>query len=209
MIAYASRTGTKRNLAALRDNGWRVLVSARGCHRNEGFRYSIDNGAWTSFQKNEPFDDGSFLKVLEKLGEGADWITVPDVVGVASASLEMTERWLPRLEQYERLLVCVQDGMTEQDVAPWLGRSCGVFLGGSTEWKLKTMRAWGDVAARRGCHYHVARVNSARRIFMARESGAHSIDGSSASRFSNSLPPLQRALKEPLLWKEREPVFGS
>ena len=31
MIAYASRTGTRRNLAALRAAGWRLLVSAAAC----------------------------------------------------------------------------------------------------------------------------------------------------------------------------------
>ncbi|MHC5194673.1 hypothetical protein ACYSUW_13060 [Pseudomonas frederiksbergensis] len=39
MIAYASRTGTKRNLEAMRQNGWRLLVSAKGVLRTEGFKY--------------------------------------------------------------------------------------------------------------------------------------------------------------------------
>ncbi len=56
MIAYASRTGTRRNLAALRDAGWRLMVSARGVLRTEGFPYGLDNGAWTAFQRDEPFD---------------------------------------------------------------------------------------------------------------------------------------------------------
>src|SRR5476651_1043647 len=30
IVGYASRTGTKRNLAALQDADWRLLVSARG-----------------------------------------------------------------------------------------------------------------------------------------------------------------------------------
>src|SRR3546814_4879783 len=50
VIAYASRTGTRRNLDALRDAGWRLMVSARGVLRTEGFPYELDNGAWTSFQ---------------------------------------------------------------------------------------------------------------------------------------------------------------
>lgn len=45
--AYASRTGTKRNLAALRAAGWGLFVSAAGVHRSEGFRFIIDNGAAT------------------------------------------------------------------------------------------------------------------------------------------------------------------
>jgi hypothetical protein len=30
LIAYAARTGTKRNLAGLRELGWRLLISAAG-----------------------------------------------------------------------------------------------------------------------------------------------------------------------------------
>jgi hypothetical protein len=41
MQMYASRTGTRRNLAALRAAGWRLLVSATGVHRHEGFCYML------------------------------------------------------------------------------------------------------------------------------------------------------------------------
>jgi hypothetical protein len=40
IIPYASRTGTRRNLDALRERGWRLLVSASGVLRTEGFRYA-------------------------------------------------------------------------------------------------------------------------------------------------------------------------
>lgn len=193
MIPYASRTGTRRNLEALRVNGWSLLVSARGPHRNEGFRYGIDNGAWTSHQKGEPFHDGAFLRVLAALGADAEWIVVPDVVGDRVASLRLTEQWLPRLEGFARLLVAVQDGMGLEDVSAWLGPRCGLFLGGSTEWKLRTMPSWGQVSREVSCYYHVARVNTVRRILMARRAGAHSIDGTSASRFAVNVPRLTAA----------------
>jgi hypothetical protein len=194
VIPYASRTGTRRNLAALRKYGWNLLVSARGPHRNEGFSYGIDNGAWTSFQKNEPFNDRAFFLVLERLGAEAEWIVVPDVVSNRRASLSMTERWLPRLEGYPRLLVSLQDGMDLFDVLPWLGPKVGIFLGGSTEWKLENMPRWGAVSRALRCYYHVARVNTVRRILAARRAGAHSIDGTSASRFSVNVPHLSDAV---------------
>lgn len=203
IVAYASRTGTRRNLEALRNAGWRLLVSAAGSHRSEGFRYCLDNGAWSSFQSGTAFDAERFQKLLDRMGDSADWIAIPDVVGNRSQSLKLSEEWLPKLSRYRRLLLCLQDGMTEDDVSPWLNASCGIFLGGSTEWKLSTMRKWGDVSFKRGCHYHVARVNSARRIYMARESGAHSIDGSSASRYSDTLDALDAAVKRPMLWTDR------
>lgn len=196
-MAYASRTGTRRNLAALRAAGWRLLVSARGALRSEGFPYALDNGAWTAFQRGEPFDVPAFEKAVALLGKGADWIVVPDKVADREASLAMAREWLPRLRGIAPLLFAVQDGMTEGDVPD----ECGVFLGGSTEWKLATMRQWGEFCRRTGRYYHVARVNTQRRIAQAKEAGAHSIDGSSASRFADSLPRLQRAMaQEAMVW---------
>ena len=44
--AFASRTGTKRNLAALRAAGWGLFVAAAGVHRHEGFRFWAENSAY-------------------------------------------------------------------------------------------------------------------------------------------------------------------
>ena len=73
VIGYASRTGTKRNLDALRAAGWRLLVSASGQLRNEGFRYALDNGAWSAYSQGRPFDEPSFVRALRKMGADADW----------------------------------------------------------------------------------------------------------------------------------------
>lgn len=200
MIAYASRTGTRRNLAALRDAGWRILVSARGVLRNEGFRYALDNGAWTAFTQGEPFDVSAFEKALDLMGSEADWVASPDIVGGGMRSLELSESWLPRLIDARLVLIPVQDGLTADDVRPLLGNRVGIFLGGSTEWKLATMREWGELAREVGCYYHVARVNTRRRIEMCSEAGATSFDGSSASRFAASLPRLERARCQPSLF---------
>lgn len=200
-MGYASRTGTRRNLAALREAGWRLLVSARGCLRSEGFRFALDNGAWTAFQKGEPFDVGAFEKALDLMGSEADWVASPDIVGGGMRSLEMSAEWLPRLADARLVLIPVQDGLAADDVRPLLGNRVGIFLGGSTEWKLATMRDWGALAREVGCYYHVARVNTRRRIEMCSEAGATSFDGSSASRFADSLPRLERARRQPSLFE--------
>lgn len=197
MIPYASRTGTRRNLDALRARGWRLLVSARGEHRTEGFGYAIDNGAWTAHQRGEPFDAGAFARVLDALAAGADWIIVPDVVGESRASLELTAAWLPRVAAYGRpMLIAVQDGMVFADVAPWVAGGAGIFLGGSTEWKLASAVAWGRWCAERDAYYHIGRVNTCRRIRLAQEAGADSIDGTSASRFAVTIPRLDHACRQ-------------
>jgi hypothetical protein len=196
MIPYASRTGTRRNLAKLRAANWRLLVSATGVHRNEGFQYAIDNGAWTAYQQERPFDVEAFEKVLDKLGDGADWIAVPDIVAGGLDSLRMSEQWLPRLEHYRLLLLPVQNGIEPADVEGLLGERVGIFVGGDTDWKLETLAAWGQLARKRRCHLHVARVNTARRIIRCRDHGAHSIDGTSASRYALTLPLLDNAVRQ-------------
>jgi hypothetical protein len=198
MMCYASRTGTRRNLDALRAAGWGLLVSRAGVWRTEGFdRYVLDNGAWADFQAGRTFDEDAFERLIEQFGAGADWIVLPDIVAGGLASLALSTRWLNRcLSVCPMALIAVQDGMQETDLAPLVGRSVGVFLGGSTEWKLANMLRWGMFCAERGVYYHVARVNTERRVWLATASGADSIDGSSATRYAVTLPMLDRATKQ-------------
>lgn len=55
------------------------------------------------------------------------------------------------------------------------------------------MAAWGQFCAEREIHFHVARVNTTKRMSMAIAAGATSVDGSSASRFAVNLPKLDGA----------------
>lgn len=201
MIGYASRTGTRRNLAALRAAGWRLLLSPEGVLRSEGFPFGLDNGAWSAHQKGRGIDLGKFERAVERFGGAADWVVAPDIVAGGLASLATTSEWLPRLRHLRRVLVAVQDGMTPRDVAPFVSHRVGIFLGGSTEWKLGTMQRWGDWCASLGLYYHVARVNSAERIRMAERAGAHSFDGTSASRYAVTLPGLDLARRQPNMFQ--------
>lgn len=212
LIPYASRTGTKRNLAGLRDRGWRLLISATGVHRHEGFQHAIDNGAWTTHQLNqdlepgaEPllFDGVSFGRVLTKFGDTADWTACPDVVGGGLRSLELSLAWLPVVSNMcQRALIPVQNGghgerdMQPGDISDLLGPSVGIFVGGSTAWKLSTMAMWGDLARSKGAWCHVGRVNSVRRIRKCALAGATSFDGTSASRYAVEIRKLDDASRQ-------------
>jgi len=201
VIAYASRTGTRRNLAALRAAGWRLLVSAGNRLSTEGFGYALDNGAWGCFQRGCLFDEAAFERAVDGLGADADWIVIPDIVAGGLDSLRYSLSWLPRLEPLGRpLLLAVQDGMTAADVAPLLGSRLGLFVGGSTHGKLATTLQWAALARRRGCWCHVGRVNTARRIRLCAAAGAESFDGSSASRFASTVPLLDAARRQPDLF---------
>ena len=123
------------------------------------------------------------------------------MVAGGMASLEFSLGWIPKLKHLKKLLLPVQDGMDVFSVAAVLHehRNVGIFLGGSTEWKLKTMYTWGVVAATVNRHYHVGRVNSMRRIRMAAEAGADSFDGTSATMYACTLPMLEAARQQPSL----------
>jgi hypothetical protein len=197
MIAYASRTGTRRNLAALRERGWRLLVSATGVQRHEGFPYALDNGAWHAFQQGRPFDEVLFLRALRKLGAEADWTVLPDIVAGGAPSLELSLRWMREvLDSSPMALLAVQDGMAIEDIRPLVGARVGIFVGGSTIWKLETMGDWSALARECGAWLHVARVNTVARISACAAIGASSFDGSSASRYAVELPKLDNALRQ-------------
>lgn len=189
---YASRTGTKRNLALMRECSWRLLVSATGVWRHEGFRYAIDNGAWTAFQQRKPFDGSLFAGIVSTLGRDADWIVLPDVVGDAVATASTTEEWIDSLDGY-RTLAVIQDGAEPHVLDRLVGRAYGFFLGGSTAYKLANLEWWSDWCRERRAYYHVGRVNTVRRIRRCVDAGAHSCDGTSGSRFALSIARLNRA----------------
>lgn len=176
---YASHTNTRRNLAALRAAGWGLLISRCREWSTEGFdHYVLDNGAWSDFQAGRAFDADAFERLIDALGARADWIVLPDIVAGGLASLELSLRWSNRcLSACPMVLLAVQDGMVESDIAPFVGPSVGIFLGGSTPWKISTMAQWGAFCRSRAVHYHVARVNTAKRIWLAAASGADSVGG--------------------------------
>lgn len=208
MIAYASRTGTKRNLDALAMAGWRLMVSARGVLRTEGFAYALDNGAWTAA---EEFRKGlraspqlclkSFLRAVAQLGARADFIVVPDIVQGGEASWAMSRYWLRRLRRdprlkSARLMLAVQDGFDPIVIGRFLDPRVGVFVGGSTEFKEREMALWAQVAHQRGAQCHVGRVNTARRIRLCAQAKVDSFDGSSVSRFAKTVRPLDYARRQ-------------
>lgn len=129
-------------------------------------------------------EDVRTMRAFERLGGAADFVVAPDVVADASASLKLTRAWLPLLASARLVLVSVQDGMRFDDVEGLVGVRVGVFMGGSTAWKLANLVAWGRC------------VNTVRRIKLCAEAGADSFDGSSVSRFAKSVGRLDRARRQ-------------
>jgi hypothetical protein len=203
MIAYASRTGTKRNLEALRRAGWRLMVSAKGVLRHEGFRYALDNGAWHAFTNKLPFDEASFLAAVDKLGKNADFVVLPDIVAGGERSLAFSMSWAHRLDRSCPQLLAVQDGMTADMIAPLVGPARGIFVGGTDKFKETSLPVWSRLAHERKAYLHVGRVNTKRRIFLCEAAGAHSFDGSGPSRYASELGYLDNARKQQDIFNER------
>jgi hypothetical protein len=199
MIGYASNTGTKRNLEALRKAGWRIMLTPDNPTPREALPYAIDNGAWKAFQQNQPFDAEAFSSLVEKHGGAADFVVIPDIVAGGNKSLRFSLEWLPKLRHLRKVLLPVQDGMDMGAVAEvirqWPG--CGIFLGGSTEWKLQNIYTCGIMAVALKCYYHVGRVNTVRRIRRCWQAGADSFDGTSATKYCCTLPKLESARQQP------------
>lgn len=204
MIPYASTTGTRRNLDALRRAGWRLLVTPT-YNPTHSFGYALDNGAWSAYQQSRPFNERAFDAALKRLGPQADWTVVPDIVAGGLESLKFSMGWLDRVLGFSpAALIAVQDGMTVCDVERIVGGRVGLFVGGTTDWKLSMIPKFAALARRAGCWIHVGRVNTRRRILLCGANGVDSFDGTSATRYAKTLPLLDWSRRQfnLKLWEE-------
>jgi hypothetical protein len=201
MLMFATGTGTKRNLAGMRANGWGLLLTPDRPELLTGFAaVAIDNGAWGAHQCGEEWTPDKFCKLVDKHGAIAHWVVAPDIVCGGLESLARSVQWLPwLLDRCRRVLIAVQDGITATDLMPLVNDRVGIFVGGSTNWKIETLPMWGELAKNSGCYLHVGRVNSAKRIRLCAMSGADSVDGTSGTRFAVTIPPLSVACSQAAL----------
>ena len=155
-----------RNIRALPDESW-------------GF----DNGVFKIWDKNGPmtenqFDEPGYLSRLARARDaGMPYLAVvPDLVAAGLDSLAFSLRWRDRLDDWPWYLA-VQDGMTTEDVAPYLDAFSGIFVGGSTQFK-STLPSWVRFAHAHGKKCHYARCTSPKRLAWAQSIGCDSIDSS-------------------------------
>lgn len=173
------------------------MISPEGVLRTEGFPYCLDNGAWTAFVQERPWNSRAFVDALRQFGPRADFVVVPDIVLGGDASLQRSQLWLPHvLRHTPRALLAVQNGMTPDMIRRLLNERVGIFVGGDTEWKERTMFTWAQLARETGAYCHVGRVNTARRVKLCQMAGVDSFDGSGVSRFVKHLAVMERALAQ-------------
>ena len=135
------------------------------------------------------------------------WVTAPDVVADAAATLRQFSMWANVLDYYALPIAFVaQDGQEDLPI-PWNRIRC-LFIGGSTRWKLGShARRLIQEAKERGKWVHVGRVNTLRRMWLFSATGVDSFDGTAFSKLPDKfipwmlrrLPAQQHAM-EGLLW---------
>ena len=142
-------------------------------YHGDGVLWAADNGC---FSKPDAFDLDEYLGWL-RARPGALFATAPDVVGDAAKTLERSLPILPLIREIgHRAAFVAQNGIEETEI-PWSAFDC-FFLGGDDDFKLSELAAELSLEARaRGKWVHWGRVNSLKRLRLARDAGAHSADG--------------------------------
>ena len=188
MIPYSAVATSKNNKKVLLDNNWRWLLSpccpnvVWSGNINTDHGYAIDNGVYADWAAGREYQIHKFHRLLKQYGENADWIVIPDAVGDRKKTLELADKHIDDLSDYPLMLV-IQDGMVISDILPYLVKLKGIFLGGSTEYKLGKMKYWAKFARDNNILCHVGRVNTVKRLNLCFGAGATSFDGSGPARF--------------------------
>jgi hypothetical protein len=151
-----------------------LLNPTRVTRTYEWLPFAVDNGRFAASACGKPWDGEQFVAYLHNvasMGHAPLWVVVPDVVGDADQTLRSWGEWSDRLSVFGwPLALAVQDGMTPQDVP---SDADVIFVGGSTDWKRRTMSMWCEVFDR----VHVGRINTERWLWECDEAGAESCDG--------------------------------
>lgn len=177
ILVHASPT----TLAAHRTPHLGVLSSPARWYRDvEGWPWAADNGAFGDF------DETAYVRMLDgiaRLPNKPLFVTVPDVVGDAEATLALFGEWAEIVAQRALPVALVaQDGLDPADV-PWDALEA-IFVGGTDAYKLGEAAAeLVRLALERGKHVHWGRVSSLMRFRYVKSIGGHSCDGNIHNRW--------------------------
>jgi hypothetical protein len=162
------------------DVGQLLTALTRYNLRDPSRPWAIDNGGYKKLDTPALL---ALLKREEHRREHCLFVAVPDIVGSARRTLEVFERWKPRLAGWRLALVC-QDGQEDLPI-PWDDIDA-VFVGGSTAWKCGPHAEHIIRAAKALDKWvHVGRVNTPMRFKHFEELGADSCDGNGIGRHTH------------------------
>lgn len=164
--------------------GWLIGPSAISKTKlRDWLPIALDNDAFQSFTSKKEWDVEKWRTMLAwvRMHQRIPlWVLIPDVVANAKETKEKWEIYHPEVAHRKwPLAFAVQDGMTPDDVPE---NADVVFVGGTIEWKWKTVRMW----CRDFKRVHVGRVSEMDKIWMCHDLGAESVDSTSWFRNSDS-----------------------
>lgn len=151
-----------------------------------GSYWAADNDCFVALDK------ARYVRMLRRIASAPDtkrllFVTVPDVVADARATLLRFRLWYPVVRYFGLPAAFVaQDGQTV-DAVPWHAIRA-LFIGGSTQFKLNA-GALVQAAKERDKWVHVGRVSTLRRVELVGALGADSIDGTIFSRMPDKFIP--------------------
>jgi hypothetical protein len=195
MIYFANPTNHRVASAIAATDGLGVIITAgQGNAIPPRTPWIADNECFEATK----FRPRRFLAMLDRRSEHRQtcvFVTVPDVVGDAAATLRRWRVWQPILAGWP-LAYVAQDGADATSV-PWSDMSA-LFVGGSTEWKLGAdAAALAECAHSKGMWVHMGRVNSRRRTLYAASIGCDSVDGTALTfRPDEYLPDVRAWARE-------------
>lgn len=182
MKVYIGNVGKRETISLMKIKGWgRVHLANDWRYPEIGVPWILDNGAFSYWMNDLPFDGKRFEEALIKTelkGLSPDFIITPDLVAQGYQSLDFSLKWLNKIPAGYNSFLAVQDGMEPLIIDEYLDLFDGVFVGGSLEWKLKTSSEWVKLAHKHKKPCHVGRVGTFRRLIWAKSIGVDSVDSS-------------------------------
>lgn len=149
---YASHPGAtnpeNHRVKYLKENHIGLMISAE--HWRYPFtHYAVDNGAWSDFVHNRPFNTERFQKTLVKISQQRqqpDFIILPDIVQGGKSSLDLSKKYLHLTDHFPCYLA-IQDGISPEMIGEHIWEKIkGVFIGGSDVWKWRYLHIWTELA---------------------------------------------------------------
>lgn len=177
MIVLTGDTRSKDLVAKLQALKWGRMSMRDTPAPYPGEPWGFDNGAFSAWLHGEPFPADKFKTRLDRAyAVGCPLIAVtPDIVGGGLASLDFSLGWLEELPREWPWYLPVQDGMTPEDVRPYLDQFTGLFLGGTTRFK-STAGTWRVLSRQHGVKFHYGRAGTLARVEHAVAVSADSLD---------------------------------
>lgn len=179
MMIYMSASGTKKN-DQIKENGFGLVYSPYDMRMERtDIPYILDNGAFTAYSKNIPWDEDLFYKSVSKY-QHYDFVVIPDIVAGGESSLKLSIEHIDRLEHPRYL--AVQNGISGGDCLKVIPHIDGIFVGGDMVWKLREVEYWCNYAHKHGLKCHIGRVGTKTLYDWVMQCGADSVDGSTPVR---------------------------